>query len=63
MNQQQFLQYMLDFYGKFGVYSELDFTVEEIVGGLNQYLRTDPEFCGDSLDRERVRDIILKNRK
>jgi hypothetical protein len=60
-----FTQYMLDFYGPNGVYP-LGFTSIQIGLAVQLYkcrLPEGEEFCGDSLDRERVRDIILNARE
>ena len=57
-----FTQYMLDFYGPRGIYN-LGFTAEQINLATQLYkcrLESGEEFCGDSVDRERVRDIILE---
>ena len=56
-----FTQYMLDFYGPNGVYPE-GFTSTQISLATQLYkirLPEGTEFYGDSIDRERVRDIIL----
>ena len=60
-----FTRYMLDFYGADGVYP-LGFTAEQISLATQLYkcrLPASIEFCGDSIDRERVRDIILAARE
>ena len=60
-----FTQYLLDFYGPNSIYN-LGFTREQIQLATQLYkcrLEDDypgEEFCGDSVDRERVRDIILQ---
>ena len=60
-----FTQYMLDFYGPNGIYN-LGFTAEQINLATQLYkCRMEDEygqteFEGDSVDRERVRDIILE---
>ena len=60
-----FTQYMLDFYGPNGVY-DYGFTAEQINLATQLYkCRMEDEFGqtefeGDSVDRERIRDIILK---
>ena len=64
---QEFLSYMRSFYSREhgGIYAdETDFSTEEIVNGINEYLK-DPEnyrgimmYGADSVDRERVRLII-----
>jgi hypothetical protein len=56
-----FTQYMLDFYGPKGIYP-MGFTAEQISLATQLYkcrLTEGQEFYGDSIDRERVRDIIL----
>jgi len=60
-----FTQYMLDFYGPKGIY-DYGFTPEQINLATQLYkCRLEQnypgrEFAGDSVDRERVRDIILE---
>jgi hypothetical protein len=58
-SKKAFVANLMDFYGPRGVYPQWKFTVEEIEAGLRRYLSTNPDFCGDSWDRECVRDIIL----
>jgi hypothetical protein len=59
-----FTQYLLDFYGPDGIYN-LGFTAEQINLATQLYkcrledIYPGQEFCGDSVDRERVRDIIM----
>lgn len=61
MNKIEFVNYVLKFYGKGGIY---DFGASEgdvwraLEIRLNKY--ADVEFAGDSLDREYVRDIMLE---
>jgi hypothetical protein len=60
-----FTQYMLDFYGPNGLYPE-GFTSTQISLATQLYkcrLPEGEEFWGDSIDRERVRDIILAARE
>lgn len=61
-----FLDYCMAFYGKDGIY-ELEFTEAEIVLAMELYklqlARYNEEFCSDTIDRERVRDIVLKSRE
>jgi hypothetical protein len=59
-----FTKYMLDFYGPEGLYPE-GFTATQISLATQLYkcrLPEGTEFYGDSIDRERVRDIILAAR-
>ena len=59
-----FTRYMLDFYGAEGIYP-FGFTAEQINLATQLYkcrlaeAYPGQEFCGDTVDRERVRDIIL----
>jgi len=59
---ETFIDYMMDFYGPNGVYKELDIAPVEVRAALRIYLQQPVEFCGDSIDRERVRDIVLAQR-
>jgi hypothetical protein len=57
-----FTEYMLDFYGPKGIYP-MGFTAEQVSLATQLYkcrLPAGQEFYGDSLDRERVRDLILE---
>ena len=63
-----FYQYMGDFYGKKGIYPDKkgrDLKVGDINKALSVYLKkySKDTFTGDSLDRERVRDILIKMKK
>lgn len=56
----RFIDYVYNFYGPHGVY-ELGITREQIAASTMRYISMlEPdEFCGDSVDRERVRDIMI----
>ena len=67
----EFIAYMNDFYSleHDGIYAEeFQFTQEEIVDGMNEYFKDEQvkkdimKYGADTLDRERVRDIILTMR-
>ena len=77
-SQSQFIDYVLDFYGKRGIYPLADPIInnkfverDDVFKALEKYksllenarlLRTTYTWGGgDSLDRERVRDILLQN--
>jgi len=67
-NLMSFYKYMGDFYGKKGLYPDTkgrDLKVGDINKALSVYLKkyAGDEFTGDSLDRERVRDILIKMKK
>lgn len=62
-----FVSYMLSFYGDAShdpVY-QMDMTRDEVLHALVALLLETPKlkFEGDSVDRERVRDAVLKNRE
>ena len=59
----EFVSYVYDFYGKNGVY-DMGATVSQITTATIDYLSSllskgEYTFCGDSLDRERVGDIMI----
>jgi len=67
----EFISYMNDFYSleHDGIYAdEFQFEHEEIVEGINQYLKSEQvrkdimKYGADTVDREAVRDIILTMR-
>ena len=67
----EFISYMKDFYSleHDGIYGEeYQFTEEEIVDGINEYLKSEQvrkdimRYGADTVDREAVRDIILMMR-
>jgi len=77
-SQSQFINYVLDFYGKGGIYPLADPIIsnkfverDDVFKALEKYksllhtaelLQTNYTWGdGDSLDRERVRDILLQN--
>ena len=58
----EFINYVYDFYGKNGIY-DMGATRDNITTATIDYIssllaKKDYTFCGDSLDRERVRDIL-----
>ena len=55
----EFVDYVCDFYGKNGIY-DMGATVSQIQTATIHYIGSDDSlpFYGDSLDRERVRDIL-----
>lgn len=67
----EFIRYMKDFYclDADGIYAEeFQFNEEEIVDGINEYFKNEQalkdimKYGADTVDREAVRDIILKMR-
>jgi hypothetical protein len=60
VNMQEFVNYVLSFYGLGGMYSEYKFRESEVKKAIKIHKRNkDVEFIGDSVDREMVRDIVL----
>ena len=57
----EFITYVDDFYNaKSGIYTINGMTDKMVLNAFKKYIATNAKsFCGDSLDRERVRDIIL----
>jgi hypothetical protein len=66
----EFRDYMRMFYNPAydGVYGELNFTDDEIIEGINEYIKNEQakkdimKYGADTVDREAVRDIILMMR-
>ena len=56
----EFVNYVYDFYGKNGIY-DMGATRDNITTATIHYIGSDDSlpFYGDSLDRERVRDIMI----
>ena len=56
-----FITYVDDFYNaKSGIYPINGMTDKMVLNAVQKYIATNAKsFCGDSVDRERVRDIIL----
>ena len=57
-NTTQFVDYCLEFYGPAGIYP-LNFTRQQLQLATGLYISAGRDFCGDSIDREAVRDIVL----
>jgi hypothetical protein len=55
-----FVDYVFSFYGKDGLYP-MGATIEQIILATAKLLNSEKEydFAGDSVDRERVRDILI----
>lgn len=64
---QTFISYVLSFYGPSQIYGDFfhhSLTLAEVQTAVSQRLENKSlPFVGDSIDREIVRDIILKNRE
>jgi hypothetical protein len=63
MDRNEFYAYVLDFYNaEDGIYKDVGATYAEVVDATRKLERTYEDICYDSVDRERVRDIILESR-
>jgi len=65
MSYKEFKKYFWSFYGKKGLYSQTleNLTTIEFIKAYDARLANKAiEFCGDTFDREIVRDIILASR-
>lgn len=68
MGKEDFINYVLEFYnGDNGIYKDVDATPAEVINATRKlermYRSHGEEPVYDSIDRERVRDFILENRK
>ena len=62
----EFVTYCLEFYGHKGLHKEYAFTDEMIRDCTLWYIKNEDylgEFCGDSVDREFVRDWVCRKYK
>ena len=57
---EDFYDYVLAFYGENGIY-KIGATRDMVMEATQKYINSTDEFCGDSFDREQVRDIMLKD--
>lgn len=67
MDKEDFYNYVLSFYnGTDGIYKEVDATYAEVVDATRKlialYKSHGSEPCFDSIDREKVREIIVESR-
>jgi hypothetical protein len=65
MDKEEFYEYVYSFYnGVDGIYKHVDATRAEVIAATRKLINTYGDtVCFDSVDRERVRDIILESRK
>jgi hypothetical protein len=60
---EEWYQYVLDFYGKGGIY-DMGATKEQVVDATNALIKErGNKFEADFFDRERVRDIMIERYK
>ena len=54
----EFINYVRSFYGPGGIY-DMGATDDDIIEATFKYIQSGAKFCGDSFDREHVRDIMI----
>ena len=54
----EFIRYVKSFYGPGGIY-DMGATDDDIIEATFKYIHSGADFCGDSFDRESVRDIMI----
>jgi len=56
----EFINYVLSFYGPGGIY-DMGATEDMILDATQKYITEGADFCGDSIDRELIRDIMIRD--
>jgi hypothetical protein len=56
----EFVNYVLSFYGPGGIY-DMGATEDMILDATQKYITEGADFCGDSIDRELIRDIMIRD--
>ena len=56
----EFVNYVMSFYGAGGIY-DMNATEDMILEATQKYISEGADFCGDSIDRELVRDIMIRD--
>ncbi len=56
----EFINYVLSFYGPGGIY-DMGATADMILEATQKYITEGADFCGDSIDRELIRDIMIRD--
>jgi hypothetical protein len=57
---EEFYDYVLAFYGDDGIY-KIGATRDMVMEATQKYISSGADFCGDSFDREHIRDIMLND--
>jgi len=50
----------MSFYGPGGIY-DMNATEDMILEATQKYINNGGDFCGDSIDREMVRDVMIRD--
>ena len=56
----EFVNYVMSFYGPGGIY-DMNATEDMILEATQKYINNGGDFCGDSIDREMVRDVMIRD--
>lgn len=59
MNKKQFIDYVMSFYGDFGIYQILGLRKKDVLEAMKVLKFRDWDFAYDSFDREAIRDVLL----
>lgn len=54
-----FIDYVLSFYGPEGLYP-MGATADQVIRATAEHISSGADYCGDSFDRENVRDILIR---
>ena len=57
---EKFYDYVLSFYGEGGIYP-MQATEDMVIEATRKYINSGADFEGDSLDREKIRDIMIED--
>jgi hypothetical protein len=60
MELAKFFYYVMSFYGAGGIY-DMGATSSMVQEATQTYIEDGGDFCGDSIDRELVRDIMIRD--
>ena len=60
MELTEFFYYVMSFYGAGGIY-DMNATEDMILEATQKHITEGADFCGDSIDRELVRDIMIRD--
>jgi hypothetical protein len=57
---EDFYSYVLSFYGEGAIYP-MKATKDMVMEATQKYINSGADFCGDSIDREHIRDIMMRD--
>jgi len=59
MNKKMFVDYVMSFYGIRGIYPIIGLRKKDVLDAMKILTFREWDFCGDSFDREKVRDVLI----